>query len=240
MRTIFLTISLMITIVAAAIAQLPELQDGLSLKYLAQLPSEPSPHTPVIILLHGYGADERDLFELRNVFPKNFLIISARAPYSLPHSGYQWYELPSNKGQQDAKKNELDNSRSRIVGLIDHVTFKYKADPNEVYLIGFSQGAIMSYEVALTSSTKVKGIGVLSGKLFPATANSLRMTPAMKKLKIFIGHGTADERIPFAEGKNAFDILKEFGLNTDFHPYTGMGHAISKEELNDLVKWLKL
>ena len=81
---------LLIIIVFAtkSLAQLPTLQEDLALKYLVQLPVQKSVHPPVIILLHGYGSDERDLFELRNFFPKNYIIISARAPYALPQAGY--------------------------------------------------------------------------------------------------------------------------------------------------------
>src|SRR5277367_1789279 len=71
-------------------AQQATLQEGLALKYLVRLPAQRSAHPPVIILLHGYGSDEKDLFELRNLFPENYLIIAARAPYTLPHGGYQW------------------------------------------------------------------------------------------------------------------------------------------------------
>ena len=239
MRKIVAIIWLMVYTSINLFSQQTALQQGLVLKYLVQLPTEKSQHIPVVILLHGYGSDEKDLFELRTAFPKNYLIVAARAPYSLPGGGYQWYEFTQVNGPHDGKRDELDNSRQLIEKFVIQVTSKYKTDAKEVYLIGFSQGAIMCYQVGLTAPGKVKGIGVLSGMIFESLKPKIKNTPALKQLKIFIAHGTADPRIPYADGKAAYDYLKGIGLTPHFHEYQGMGHAISNDVLQDLVKWLK-
>ena len=238
MKATFFTLLLLLAVILSSLAQKPILQEDLALKYLVQLPSEKIPHAQVVILLHGYGADEKDLFELRAAFPKKYLVVAARAPYSLPGGGYQWYESAMTNGQREGRKEDLDNSRGKIEKFIADIVAKYKADPKEVYLIGFSQGAIMSYEVGLTAPQTVKGVGVLSGMIFPTLKPEIKNTVDLKKLKIFVSHGTADNRIPFADGKAAADYLKSIGLTLAFHQYTGMGHTISKEVLNDLLKWL--
>ena len=232
---------LLIIIVFAtkSLAQLPTLQEDLALKYLVQLPVQKSVHPPVIILLHGYGSDERDLFELRNFFPKNYIIISARAPYALPQAGYQWYTSTEVKGIHDGNTTQLANSRKLVEKLITQVISKYDADPKEVYLMGFSQGAIMSYQVGLTAPAMLRGIGVLSGTIYPSLKPLVKKTPALSQLKIFISHGNVDERIPFTDGKAAYDYLKKLVLDPDFHKYMGMGHSISKDVLFDIVNWLK-
>ena len=220
-------------------AQQAILQDGLALKYLVQLPSEKSAHPPVLILLHGYGSDEKDLFELRIFFPKNYIIISARAPYKLPNGGYQWYEMIQPNGVHDGDAAQLANSRALIGKFITQIISKYQANPKDVYLAGFSQGAIMSYQVGLTSPSTLRGIGVLSGMIYPSLKPLVKKPTALKQLKIFIAHGNVDDRIPFADGKAAYDYLKHLGLNPDFHMYPGMGHTISKEVLTDFTAWLK-
>ena len=221
-----------------AAAQQTTLETGLSLKYLVQLPAEKSAHPPVIILLHGYGSDEKDLYQLRNFFPKNYLIVAARAPYKLPQ-GYQWYSMTDTGGKHDGNPAQLASSRKLIGKFITEITTKYGANPKEVYLAGFSQGAIMSYQVGLTSPASVKGIGVLSGMIFPSLKPLIKKTPALKQLKIFIAHGNVDERISFDDGKAANDYLVKLGLNPEFHRYAGMGHTISREVLADLTAWLK-
>lgn len=236
-KLVFLFCFVLVTAIHAAGQNTPALQQDLALKYLVQPPTEKTAHTPVIILLHGYGSDEKDLFELRTAFPKSYLIVSARAPYNLPGGGYEWYEPAQVNGGRDGKKDEVDNSRHLIEQFIKQVVTKYKADGKQVYLMGFSQGAIMSYQVGLTDPEAVHGIAPLSGMIFESLKPMIKNTPALKQLRIFVSHGAADQRIPFAEGKAAVDYVKSIGLHPDFHEYPGMGHSISNEVLNDLVKW---
>lgn len=240
MKRIFVIVCFLVAAATRVTAQQPALQEDLALKYLMQLPAETSKHAPVIILLHGYGSNEKDLFDLRSFFPKNYIVISVRAPYSLSTGGgYQWYESATINGKRDGKKDQLDNSRQLITTLITQVVKKYKADAKNVYVMGFSQGAIMSYQVGLTDPAAVKGIGVLSGTIFNSLKPMVKASPELNRLRIFISHGTADERIPFNDGKAASDYLKSIGLKPEFHAYDGMGHQINKEVLKDLLAWLK-
>ena len=215
------------------------LQDDLALKYVARLPLEISRHAPVIILLHGLGSDEKDLFGLADLFPKKYLIISVRAPYSVPAGGYQWYEGTVANGHRNGNKAQLGSSRALTAKFILQVVKKYKADAKNVNLIGFSQGAVMSYETGLTNPASVKGIAVLSGMIFNSLKPYITNTPALNQLHIFIAHGINDQRIPYAEGKAAADYLKSIGLKPELHTYDGMGHQINKEVLKDLLNWLK-
>jgi phospholipase/carboxylesterase len=228
-------IALLTGIACSSKAQTTDLQTDLSLKYLAQLAPAASVAPPVIILLHGYGSDEKDLFELRKSFPARYLVISVRAPYSAGPQGYQWFE----PGKSDGSSPEVEKSRKLIMKFIGEVIRKYNADKKQVYLIGFSQGAMMSYEAGLTSPETIKGISVLSGRLFPTLRDKLKLTPELKQMKIFISHGTTDNRIPFTEGKSSADSLIKLGLKPEFHEYTGMGHSINEQVMIDLVRWLK-
>jgi phospholipase/carboxylesterase len=236
MKGIFFIVLLIVIGGLTATAQGTKPEEGLALKYLVQLPLEKTKHTPVIILLHGYGSDEKDLFELRSKFPKKYLVISARAPYPAPNGGYQWYTFTD--GRLQAQKDQLGFSRSAIQRFITQITAKYKADPGQVYLVGFSQGAIMSYEAGLTAPGEVKGIAALSGRIDGGIQRGITHKAEVKQLSVFISHGTADDRIKFEEGKAAVDVLKKLGIAPEFHEYKGMGHTISNEVLSDLVKWL--
>lgn len=217
-----------------------QLHTELSLKYLVQPPRQASAHPPVIILLHGYGSNEEDLFGLRTALPAQYLIASVRAPLTADVGGYQWFEREIVNGKYTGKKEHLEQSRQTILKFIAEFTKKYNADPANVYLAGFSQGAIMSYEAGLTAPAKIRGIAVLSGKM-PESLMPLinKNDPNLKKLKIFIAHGTADSRLPFSDGKAANDRLVNMGMKPEFHGYQGMDHAISNEVMGDLLKWLK-
>jgi phospholipase/carboxylesterase len=231
--------SLLVLSATVSFGQKAALQDGLALKYLAQPPQGKQTQIPVIILLHGYGSNEQDLFGLKDMFPKNYLIIAVRAPMSLGGGGYEWYDFETVNGKHKANYKQIENSRALLEKFIRQVTDKYHADAKQVYVMGFSQGAVMSYEIGFRSPKLVKGIGVLSGMMQPALKAYLNKNNAPKALRIFISHGTADDRITFAEGKAAADYLKSIGLTPDFHTYNGMGHTISNEVMSDLLKWLR-
>ncbi len=238
MNRIFVTLLAILTFSATVFGQEPKLETDLALKYIAFTPKKVV-HAPVIILLHGYGSDEKDLYGLRSVFPPNYIVVSARAPYPLAGGGYQWYESTLINGQKDGKKEELDNSKALLTKFVTQIVNKYNANARNVYVMGFSQGAIMSYAVGLSAPDKVKGIGVLSGMLYPSVRETIVMSPQLKKLKIFIAHGTADERITFAYGRAAKDHLVSIGLKPEFHQYEAMGHSISNTVMSDLMAWLK-
>jgi phospholipase/carboxylesterase len=214
-------------------------EGDLSLKYLARQPTEKSEHPPVIILLHGYGSSEADLFELRSAFPKNYLVVSARAPLTLEDGAYQWYRGANTDGQRDGNAEDLKDSIAKVKNFISEIVEKYHADPAKVYLMGFSQGAVMSYEVGLTSPELLTGIGVFSGAIFPSLKPRIKSSPALQKLQIFIGHGTADDRIKYSSATNADAYLRSLHLTPSFHSYPGMAHHISQEELADVNRWLE-
>ena len=225
-------------LVISSCGQIAKTDKDLALQYLVQEPITKQEYNPVVILLHGYGSDEKDLFELKKFFPKNYLIVSARAPQALPQHGYQWYEMSHENGRHSGKKSDLEQSRELILKFINQIVIKYKADPKQVYLIGFSQGAMMSYYVGLATPDKIKGIAPLSGMIIESLKADIKVNAALKQLKIFIANGTADSRITFADGKAAYDYLLTLGLQPEFHAYAGMEHQISKNEIDDLMSWL--
>lgn len=217
------------------------LEQSLALKYFVQMPAEKTAKPPVVILLHGYGGNERDLFDLRAFFPKQYIVVSARAPYAVQAGGYQWFEKEIVNNKYTGKKEHLDFSRAAITKFISQVVKKYNADSTHVYLVGFSQGAMMCYETGLTAPQLLKGIGVLSGRL-PESLKPLikRKSPELKKLKIFVAHGTADTRLSFADGKQAADYLRgTIGLKPEFHKYNGMEHSITNAVMLDVATWVE-
>jgi len=131
-----------------------QLHNDLSLQYLVHLPSRSTSPPPVIILLHGMGSNEQDLYSLLPELPQKYAIISARAPYTLAEGSYQWFQGSLVNNRLDGDPQQLAASRACISRFVDQVVTKYRVDPHQVYLVGFSRGAIMSYQVALTEPPK--------------------------------------------------------------------------------------
>jgi phospholipase/carboxylesterase len=216
-----------------------QLHKDLSLQYLVHLPSRSTSPPPVIILLHGMGSNEQDLYSLVRELPQKYAVVSARAPYTLAEGSYQWFQGTLVNNRLDGDPQQLAASRARISGFVDEVVTKYRFDPHQVYLVGFSQGAIMSYQIALTEPAKIKGIGVMSGAIFGSFVPLIKPSPELPHLRIFISHGRADQRIPIDYAQEAGQRLKGLGLKPELHVYPGMQHEINSDALADLVNWLQ-
>ncbi|HEF4762703.1 TPA: dienelactone hydrolase family protein [Pseudomonas putida] len=221
---------------AAVHAQTP-LQTDLPLKYLEQA-SPDSRDQPLVIFLHGYGSNEQDLFGIKDFLPAQYNYLSVRAPMVLEEGSYQWFRKKG-EGAYNGETDDLKSSGQLLLDFIAQAARKYHTEPGRVFLVGFSQGAIMSYEVALRHPEAVGGIAALSGRILPVLRSELKPDEKRQSLAIFIGHGTADVRLPFTDGTEANSLLQSISLEPEFHAYQGVGHNISNEEMQDLSAWLQ-
>lgn len=226
---LLLLTTLMVNMTYAA----PKIQLDLPLKYIAQ--ESASKDRPIIIFLHGYGSNEEDLFELKGELPGDYNYLSVQAPQFLSPGSYQWYSLTDTK---DVEK-DLKIAQTLILDFINSAAKKYHTQKNKVILIGFSQGAIMNFEVILRHPEAVKGAAMLSGKILPGLKPSVSAGMDLKHLSLFIGHGTKDDRVPFRESTEANTLLEKTSIKPEFHSYQGMGHSINHEELKDLKAWIE-
>jgi phospholipase/carboxylesterase len=207
--------------------------------YKVNQPSKKTEKTPVIIMLHGYGSNEEDLFALARSFDDRFITFSLRAPFVADGQGYSWYKLdflPQKQFNYDYK--QAKESRAKILSFISNACKAYKADSTQVFIMGFSQGAIMAYEVALSKPEKIKGVVALSGKLLDETKKTKTDAIILSEVKFFIAHGSMDNVIDFKEGEDASKFLQSKKNNVSFKSYE-MPHSINGKELNDIKIWLK-
>ncbi len=204
--------------------------DGLT--YLVHRPANGPAHPPLVVVLHGSGADERDMIGLWPDLPASFVVVSPRAPFPDGAGGYRWYRAGR------TREADIAVSRKIVASLLDDAAKRFDADPAKLFLAGFSQGAVMVYEVALHEPGRLRGAAVLSGSLFASATAGLPAGADRSRDDVFVAHGTADPRIPFASASAARDALARLGVPTAFHAYAGMGHAIGPAETRDLADWL--
>ncbi len=221
------------------VAKLCGQQISTSLSYSVQLPQVKTKHPAVLILLHGYGSNEADLLPLAKQIAPVMLSFSLRAPNSTGRGGFCWYQLEFLADQKfKYDYNEALKSKQQILEFISKACKAYQADSTKVYLIGFSQGAIMSYELALSAPAKIKGVMALSGRMMPETAQLKTDEQKLKQVRFFIAHGFSDTVIKEADGRAAYTFLQRFKLPRLVYKTYNMPHTISQDELNDLRLWL--
>jgi len=230
--------ALALTLMASAAHADATLHTDLPLSYLEQTQSD-ARNQPLVIFLHGFGSNEEDLFGIKDALPSTWTYLSARAPMPLDPQGYRWFTKTPGDGDYNGETADLQRSAALIEDFVGKATAKYHTHSDRVFLVGFSQGAIMSYEVGLRKPALVRGIAALSGSVLPVLKAELKPSESLGKLAIFIGHGTLDQALPYTSATQANEVLVGLGLTPEFHGYPGMPHTVSDTEVQDLKAWLE-
>ncbi len=189
-------------------------------------------------MLHGYGSDEKDLFSFAELLNDRFLVVSLRAPKKLPWGGYAWYDIDfTGSASRFGNPEQALESLQKVNTFIDEIALKYDTNPAETVLLGFSQGAILAYGLAIRHPKKYKRIVALSGYIFKEIMPSEIIQDNVSGLDIFGSHGVVDEIIPVAWARNSQDWLKSNHIHSEYHEYQ-MGHGINPECFKDMLAWL--
>lgn len=210
----------------------------LSLYHLVREPKIKKEKNPLLLLLHGYGSNEEDLFSFANELPEEYFVISARAPFDMMYGSYAWYAI-----NFDADENKFSDlgqaraSRDIIARFIDELVANYPIDAENVTLIGFSQGCILSYAVALSYPEKVQRVVAMSGYWNPEIAVDDYLENDFSKLRIFASHGTVDQVIPVEWARKSIPTLQVLGIEVVFKEYP-VGHGVAPQNFFDFKHWL--
>lgn len=206
--------------------------------YRHRPPSKPAAgKSPLLILLHGIGADENDLFGLAPFLDERFFIASARAPYTLPYGGNAWFELFIEPGNVSFNKEQFLESQLKIPEFVNELVAEHDLDASRVYLCGFSQGAMMSLSSALSEPEKYAGIVAMSGRAATEMIPEGIDSDKFKDFPIFVTHGTFDPVLPIENGRATKEILSRLPVDLEYKEYP-MAHEISQESLGDVSGWL--
>jgi phospholipase/carboxylesterase len=212
----------------------------MNLHYLIQEPKVKHDKNPLLLLLHGYGSNEEDLFSFASELPNDSYVISVRAPYDLQPYGHAWYAIHFDADENKFSDNvQAKQSVELIAGFIDEIVKQYPIDAKNVTLIGFSQGAILSYATALTYPEKVAKVVALSGYFNQEIMPKVIDTNAISHLKFFVSHGSFDQVIPVDWARKAKPALENLGLEVEYHEYP-VGHGVAPQNFFDFKNWLQL
>ena len=210
----------------------------LSLVYQIREPKIKADKNPLLLLLHGYGSNEEDLFSFASELPDEYYVISARAPYDLQYGSYAWYTINFDADQNKfSDHNQAIISRDLVANFIDELLANYPIDASNVTLIGFSQGSILSYSIALSYPEKVQKVAAMSGYLNLDIIKEKYQANDFNNLKIFASHGTADQVIPVNWARKSIPTIEGLGIEITYKEYP-IGHGVSPQNFYDLKNWL--
>ena len=216
---------------AGCTSRAPSTAAPVALTFIEQPARTPSPgHPPLLILLHGYGADERDLLSMAGALDPRLAIVSARAPIALENGGYAWFH-----GDDEG---ELERARNVVLDFIDRAIDDAAADRDRVYLAGFSQGAMLTAAVALTEPRKLAGAAVISGRLPRGVQQRMASVELLRGFPMLVTHGVEDAIMPIRFGRELRDTVTPLGVTLDYREFI-VGHKITDETVHALDQWLQ-
>lgn len=202
------------------------------------------PGAPVIITLHGLGANADDLVPFcEQLKLPHCRFVLPDAPLHLPghpEGAYAWYDF------QAQNRKEIEQSRDYLFKVLD----RFSDDPNlrpspgsekssrPVVLMGFSQGGVMSLEAGLNYKGKVAAIVSMSGYM-PDPWATLTKAEAPFETPILLIHGTEDEVVPIEGSRRAAESLRQTGYHSVSVKEFLMGHTITMESMSEVSKFLR-
>jgi len=192
---------------------------------------------PLVVMIHGYGSHENDLFGLKDYLSPDVHYVSVRAPLGLGFGGFAWYPINfDNLGKKESDTIKAEESRELLMRFIKEFKEAFNLIDNPVWLLGFSQGAILSYSLALSYPEQFECVMPLSGYIMKEIVPSSFKEGAFKKMSLFISHGQEDEVIPIEAPRQALPMLEKLQINHIYREYK-QGHGIGPENLQDLKSW---
>ncbi len=193
----------------------------------------PAARGPALVVIHGLGANERDLLPLAEAVAPTTQAIGLRAPIDLGGGRFSWFPVRFTDEGPIHDVAAAEQSRRSIVGTLERLAVEPTIDPSAITLIGFSQGAMLSEEVLRTEPRLVAGAVLIGGRtLGERPAPTSRARP-----RALIIHGTRDPIVPYAGTTKTREVLERDGFPVELKSFDA-GHQVTPEMVDAIRAWL--
>ena len=192
---------------------------------------------PVLVLLHGYGSAPETFLGLaqRTDLPRGTQLILPRAPHPVAN-GASWWPLPSDVNRITRERLPgMDEARARVSALLDHVARDMPQRP--IVLGGFSQGAMVSLDVALHDAAPLAGLVLMSGTMIDEPETRAQLS-SRRGLRVFLSHGREDPVLPYSEDLRLAEAMRASGLDVSFAPFEG-GHVVTPRVSMEVAAFIR-
>lgn len=217
------------------------MSEGSPLQYVEKPPEvDHAGAAPAVVLVHGRGADERDLVPISDQLPDELHVFSVRAPVEM-EDGYRWYEIDLEDGGIHSSQPDPETFRKTLVRLfkfLEYITEAYDVHPGRIGILGFSQGATLGLAGAVQEPDRIAWVVGLNGYL-PKAYGAADKLAGVEGVPIFLAAGRMDLVIPKDRVKRAADRLQDAGLDVRFETYP-VGHGANDEEIEEVGEWVTM
>ena len=203
----------------------------------------------LMIMLHGYGDNAANFIQIAEPLDLDewdMHYVALNAPSIMPGNpmGYQWFDLYingvyiSDAGPKEYNiiNKKISDNVIKITNTINLILENLKLEMKDCFVMGFSQGGIMAFELGRTLTKKLAGMGIISSRIIKRDE---KQNNFFQKTPIFISHGSKDDVLPISNFNQSLDILKKNNYNFESHLITKDTHTISPDTIKLFQKFIK-
>lgn len=193
------------------------------------VPVEERQGRPLLVMMHGLGSHEGDLFGLNRFMPSGLVVASLRAPLNYG-GGFAWFDAGARTGTDTTL---LDASVHGVLAWLDGI----EETPSSIGVMGFSQGGCMALQLMREAPERFDYVLQLSGFVAPAPhAGDGVLSKMVPRIPVFWAHGDLDDVVPVSALGHTEEWLSAHTA-VEKHRYP-MAHTVSQDELSDLVNFV--
>lgn len=196
--------------------------------FRVQYPHNNAGRQRLMLLLHGYQGNENVMWVLTKPLLKDYYLLAPRAPKKVGDGQFSWHEIAPQWPGMDVFQNLTGQLLTRVDQWLERESIQHRTFD----VMGFSQGAVMAYALALLHPERTQRVAALAG-FIPQAWQSEPKEGALAGKAFFVAHGTQDEIIPIAKARQAADWLTENGAQVTFCE-AEIGHKLSANCFNGL------
>ena len=201
------------------------------------LPSVPQPW--LLVLLHGVGSNEQDLYSLCAQLPERYYVLSLRAPYRMGPGAFAWFDYSIEPGgARSIDEAQEAASRALLAQTLAAASEQLGIPPERTVVAGFSQGGAMALGLLLTQPGLMRAAIVWHGRLMDQPLAALAPADAFRGRALWVSHGTHDGVIPLAHAQAIAHHVAPLPLAFTYREFPSE-HEIRPSELAATLTWLE-
>ena len=210
----------------------------LPLEFLQRAPQTQGDDPWLLVLMHGVGSNEQDLFGLAPYVPAHFHVLSLRAPYPMGPQAHAWFQFTvDSNGTRHINVAQERAAREQLARTLAQAQQQLGIAPERTVVGGFSQGGIMALSTLLTRPDSLRAAMVWHSRLLPEVRSLQAQPESFAGKSLWISHGTYDNVIPLTSAHTMRDHVQALPLELDYHEYAS-AHEIRPDELQASMRWL--
>lgn len=194
----------------------------------------------LLVLMHGVGSNEQDLFGLAPYLPAHFHVVSLQAPFVMGQGAYAWFDFSIQpNGERIINEPQEAQSRALVAQTVTQAAQQLGIAPERVVVGGFSQGGIMALSLLLTQPELLHAAMVWHSRLLAQVVPLTAPASALQGRKLWLSHGLQDNVIPLAQAHAIARHVETLPVEMTYQEFAG-AHEIRQPELAATVEWLEM